>query len=179
MGSTHPTRKSKKAQEANSAANTFSAIAAELVDKKRREGKATNTVDKTEWLLGLALPAIGSRPIKEIAAPEVVSVLRKAESRGKLETAKRLRTTIGQVFRYAVATGRADADPTGALAGAITSPVAKHRAAIVAPKVFGALLRSIASYEGSPETIAALELLALTFVRPGELRSAEVEGVRS
>ncbi len=154
-------------------ANTFEAIAAEVINKKRREGKATNTVDKAEWLLGLALPAIGPRPIKEIAAPDILAVLRKIESRGKLETAKRLRATIGQVFRYAVATGRADADPTGALRGAIASPVVKNRAAIVEPKAFGALLRSIAGYEGSPETVAALELLALTFVRPGELRSAE------
>ena len=166
-------KKQAKAARASSAANTFEAIAAELVDKKRREGKAANTVGKSEWLLSLALPAIGTRPIKEIAAPDILAVLRKVESRGKLETAKRLRATIGQVFRYAVATGRADADPTGALAGAIASPVVRHRPAIVGPKAYGALLRSIVSYEGSPETLAALELLALTFVRPGELRSAE------
>jgi integrase len=166
-------KKQAKAAQASSAANTFEAIAAELVDKKRREGKAANTVGKSEWLLSLALPAIGTRPIKEIAAPDILAVLRKVESRGKLETAKRLRATIGQVFRYAVATGRANADPTGALAGAIASPVVRHRAAIVGPKAYGALLRSIVSYEGSPETLAALELLALTFVRPGELRAAE------
>ncbi len=166
-------KKQAKAAQASSPANTFEAIGAELVDKKRREGKAANTIGKSEWLLSLALPAIGTRPIKEIAAPDVLAVLRKVESRGKLETAKRLRATIGQVFRYAVATGRADADPTGALAGAIASPVVRHRAAIVGPKAYGALLRSIVSYEGSPETLAALELLALTFVRPGELRSAE------
>jgi integrase len=166
-------KKRAKAAQASSAANTFEAISAELVDKKRREGKAANTVGKSEWLLSLALPAIGTRPIKEIAAPDILAVLRKVESRGKLETAKRLRATIGQVFRYAVATGRADADPTGALAGAIASPVVRHRAAIVGPKAYGALLRSIVSYEGSPETLAALELLALTFVRPGELRAAE------
>jgi integrase len=166
-------KKQAKAAQARSAANTFEAIGAELVDKKRREGKATNTLGKSEWLLSLALPAIGARPIKEIAASDILAVLRKVESRGKLETAKRLRATIGQVFRYAVATGRADADPTGALAGAIASPVVRHRAAIVGPKAYGALLRSIVSYEGSPETLAALELLALTFVRPGELRSAE------
>ena len=166
-------KKQAKAAQASSAANTFEAIGAELVDKKRREGKATNTVGKSEWLLSLALPAIGARPIKEIAAPDILAVLRKVESRGELETAKRLRATIGQVFRYAVATGRVDADPTGAMAGAIASPVVRHRAAIVGPKAYGALLRSIVSYEGSPETLAALELLAVTFVRPGELRSAK------
>jgi integrase len=80
---------------------------------------------------------------------------------------------IGQVFRYAVATGRADSHPTGALKGAIASPIERHRAAIIERKAFGALLRSIAAYQGSPETSAGLQLLALTFVRPGELRSAE------
>jgi integrase len=166
-------KKQAKIDRANSADNTFAAVAAELVDKKRREGKADLTVGKAEWLLSLASPALGNRPIKEIAAPEVLAVLRTVESRGKLETAKRLRATIGQVFRYAVATGRAEADPTGALSGAIASPVVRHRSAIVEPKAFGALLRAMATYEGAPETLAALELLALAFVRPGELRLAE------
>jgi integrase len=166
-------KKQTKIERAKSAENTFAAIASELVDKKRRERKAAVTVSKTEWLMSLAMPALGNRPIKEITAPDILTVLRTVESRGKLETTKRLRATVGQVFRYAVATGRADADPTGALAGAIAAPVARHRAAIVAPEAFGALLRAIATYEGAPETVAAIELLALTFVRPGELRSAE------
>ncbi len=166
-------KKQTKLERATSAANTFEAIAKELVEKKRGEGKAFNTIMKTEWLLSFANPMIGARPVKEIGAPEVLAVLRTVESRGRRETAKRLRATIGQVFRYAVATARAEGDPTGALAGALAAPVVKHRAAIVEPKAFGGLLRSIASYEGSPETLAALELLALTFVRPGELRSAE------
>jgi integrase len=166
-------KKQAKIERAIAAENTFATIAAELVEKKRREQKAVVTVAKSEWLLSLAVPALGNRPIREIAAPEVLAVLRTVESRGKLETAKRLRATVGQVFRYAVATGRAESDPTAALSGAIAAPVIKHRAAIVAPKAFGALLRAIASYEGAPETVAALELLALTFVRPGELRSAE------
>jgi integrase len=166
-------KRQAKIEKANAAENTFASIAAELVEKKRREGKAGVTVGKAEWLLSLASPILGARPVKEITAPDILAVLRMVESRGKLETAKRLRATIGQVFRYAVATGRADSDTTGALAGAIASPIVKHRAALVEPKAFGALLRSIAAYEGSPETLAALELLALTFVRPGELRSAE------
>ncbi len=77
------------------------------------------------------------------------------------------------MFRYAVATGRASADPTAALRGAIASPVVTHRAAIVDPKAFGGLLRATTTYEGAPETRIALEVLALTFVRPGELRAAE------
>ena len=84
-----------------------------------------------------------------------------------------MRAAIGQVFRYAIAVGRTDADPKGALKGAIPSPPANHRAAIVEPKGFGALLRAVAGYQGAPETRIALDLLALTFVRPGELRAAE------
>jgi integrase len=164
-------KKQAKIEKASAAKNTFATIAAELIEKKRRERRAIVTLSKTEWLLGLATPALGNRPITEITAPQILGVLRTVESRGKLETAKSLRATVGQVFRYAVATGRAESDPTGALSGAIAAPVPKHRAAIIVPQAFGALLRAISAYE--PETVAALELLALTFVRPGELRSAE------
>lgn len=166
-------KKIAKAAFASASANTFDAIADELLDKKRREAKADRTIAKVEWLLGLARPVIGARPITELTAPEILAVLRKVEARGCLETACRLRGTIGEVFRFAVATGRADSDPTGALKGALAAPIVQHRAAIIEPKAFGGLLRAIASYEGSPETSAALELLAMTFVRPGELRSAE------
>ena len=166
-------KKLAKAAKAAANANTFEAIAAELLDKKRREAKAEKTLSKLEWLLSLARPAIGPRPITEITAPEVLAVLRGVESRGAHETAHRLRATIGEVFRFAVATGRAESDPTGALKGALITPTVNHRAAIIEPKAFGGLLRALAGYDGAPETRAALELLALTFVRPGELRAAE------
>lgn len=166
-------RKQEKLGAANAAANSFSAIAKEVVDKKRAEAKADVTISKSEWLLTFANDALGSRPISEISAAEILVVLRKVEMRGRLESARRLRSAMGQVFRYAIATGRAENDPTIALRGAIASPVEKHRAAIIEPKAFGGLLRAIASYDGAPETTAALELLALTFVRPGELRTAE------
>lgn len=162
-----------KATKAAASANTFNAIASELLDKKRNEGKADRTLDKIEWLLNLARPTIGPRPIGELTAPEVLAVLRVVEARGRRETARRLRATIGQVFRYAVATGRAVADPTSALKGALAAPIVQNRAAIIDPKAFGGLLRAIAGYQGAPETRLALELLALTFVRPGELRAAE------
>lgn len=165
-------KKSAALAKANAEANTFDTIASELLDKKRREAKAERTLGKLEWLLSLASPAIGSRPIAEITAAEVLAVLRTVESRGRHETARRLRATIGQVFRYAIATGRSEADPTGALKGALIAPMVQHRAAIIEPKSFGALLRAIETYEGAPETRAALELLTLTFVRPGELRAA-------
>lgn len=166
-------RKLGKAAKAKASANTFNALADELLEKKRVERKASRTFDKVEWLLNLARPDLGERPIAQITAPEILRVLKVVEARGRLESANRLRATIGQVFRFAVATGRADMDPTAALRGAIASPVVKHRAAIVEPKAFGGLLRAVAGYEGTPETKAALELLALTFARPGEVRAAE------
>src|SRR4030088_1113536 len=138
-------RKLDKVAKAKASANTFNSLADELLEKKRVEGRAERTFDKVEWLLSLARPDLGSRPIAEIMAPEVLRVLKAVEARGRLETAKRLRATIGQVFRFAVATGRADTDPTASLRGAIASPAVQHRAAIVEPKAFGGLLRAIAS----------------------------------
>jgi integrase len=156
-------------------ANTFEVLAGEYVEKKRKEGKAARTISKLEWLLGIAKRTLGSRPITGIGAPEVLNVLRAVEAREKLETAKRLRAVIGSVFRYAMATGRAQSDPTIALRGALIAPVVRHRAAIVTPAEFGSLLRSIDGYQGMPEVRIALQLLALTFVRPGELRGATWE----
>jgi integrase len=102
-----------------------------------------------------------------------LAVLKEVEARGTHETARKLRTAIGDVFRFAIATARADNDPTGALRGALVAPTVKPRAAIVVPKAFGGLLRAIEDYDGTLETRYALALLALTFVRPGELRAAE------
>ena len=97
----------------------------------------------------------------------------KVETRGRHKTARRLRSTIGSVFRYAIATARADNDPTFALRGALTTPKVKPRAALNDPKAVGALLRSVLGYEGQPTTKAALQLMAFLFPRPGELRLAE------
>jgi integrase len=153
-------------------AATFEALAAEYLAKKCKEGKASATIGKLEWLFGIANRMLGPRPISSITAPEILQVLRGVEAREKLESAKRLRALIGSVFRYAVATGRATDDPTAALRGALASPVVRHRAAIVEPTAFGALLRAIDGYQGMPEVRAGLQLLALTFARPGELRAA-------
>ena len=165
-------KKAAKMARAEAGANTFEAIARELADKKRRDGKAAATLRKFEWFMSFALPALGSRPIGEISAREVLVVLKDIEARGVHETARKLRTAIGDVFRYAIATARAENDPTTALRGALVAPTVTPRAAIVAPKAFGGLLRAIEDYQGANETRAALELLALTFVRPGELRAA-------
>jgi integrase len=166
-------RKLQKLVKAETSASTFDAIAADLLAKKRKEAKADATMAKAEWLLRLASPFIGSRPVAEITVPELAAVLNAVADRGRLETAKRLRAAMGQVFRYAMANGLASADPTTALRGTVAAPATRHQAAIIEPKAFGGLLRAISGYEGAPETRMALELLALTFVRPGELRSAE------
>ena len=141
--------------------------------RTEREGRAVPTLNKTRWLLGFATSVIGDRPIAEITAPELLAVLRKVESRGRYETARRLRGVCGQVFRYAVATGRAERDPTSDLRGALTAPKVKHRAAVIEPKSIGAMLRAIDGFDGQVTTAAALKLAAILFVRPGELRNAE------
>lgn len=154
-------------------ANTFGAIAEEYVAKLEREARAGATIHKVRWLLAFARPILGDRPVAEVTSPEVLVVLRTVEARGRLESARRLRSTIGSVFRYAIATGRAENDPTFALKGALSPPVLKHRAAITDPHRFGALLRAIDGFDGQPTTLAALQLMALLFPRPGELRMAE------
>ena len=118
-------------------------------------------------------PWLGSRPIADIKAPELLAVLRRIESRGAQETAHRAMQNCGQVFRYAVATGRAERDPTGDLRGALPPPKEKHHASIIEPKRIGELLRAIDDYEGYFVTKSALRLAPLVFVRPGELRRAQ------
>ncbi len=161
-----------KRVEKESTRHTFRAIAAELVKKKRSENKADATIVKLEWLLGMANEVIGDRPIREISAAEVLAVLRKFEARGIHETANRLRSKIGAVFRYAIATARADNDPTGALKDALTRPTVTPRPAITRKEPLGALLRSIDGFDGQPATCAALKLIAILAPRPGELRLA-------
>jgi integrase len=118
-------------------------------------------------------PWIGRRPIADIAAPEVLGVARRIEKRGALETAHRAIRNCGQVFRYAIATGRAKNDPTGALRGALPPFKGGHLAAATDPKQFAQVLRAIDGYEGTPVVSCALRLAPLVFVRPGELRHAE------
>ena len=118
-------------------------------------------------------PWIGARPITEIKAPELLAVLRRVESRGALESAHRIRGNLRQIFRYAVATGRAERDPAADLKGALPQPQEKHRAAITEPAKVGELLRAIDGYQGGFVVKCALKFAPLVFVRPGELRHAE------
>jgi integrase len=157
---------------ARAGGNSFREIAEELLEKHAREERSQRTLKKNRWLLGPALDAFGDRPIGEITAPELLHALRSFEQRGRYEAARRLRSVAGMVFRYAIATGRATRDISMDLRGALTTPKVQHRAAITEPKEVGALLRAIDGYSGQPTTRIALQLAALVFVRPGEIRQA-------
>lgn len=148
---------------------TFGRIAAEWLDK---QPFAPVTRAKAIWMLELA-PELRDRPIADISPPEVLTVLMDIEARGTHETAHRVKQRIGQVFRYAIATGRAERDVTSDLRGALTPVVSTSRAAIIDPAQVGELLRAIDGYQGQPATQAALRLAPLLFVRPGELRAME------
>lgn len=165
--------KEERAAKLAVAENTFRAIASELLAKDQKEGKAETTLKKKRWLLGMAFADLGGRPITVITAKEILDCIRKVEAVGNLETARRMRGTIGQVFRYAIATARADTDPTAGLRGALTAPTVSHHAAVTTSDQFGALVRAVWAYEGMPETRIALQLMALLYPRPGELRQAE------
>lgn len=153
--------------------NTFKAIAEEWLVKIEREERAPVTLRKVRWLLNIAEPMIGSRPISKLTAQEILAVLRKVEANGRYESARRMRSVISRVFRYAIATARADRDLAADLRGALITPKVKHHAAITAPKEVGALLRAIDGYAGHELTAVALRLTPHLFVRPGELRQAE------
>jgi integrase len=168
-------KRSDRLEATLKAANSFKAVAGEYIEKCEREGRASVTVGKARWLLSLFEPTICARPIEEISPAELLAAIKRVEGRGNLETARRMRSLASRVFRFAVATSRASADPAAALRGALIAPKAKHRAAILDPKGVGALLRAIEGYDGQPMTQLALKLAPHVFVRPGELRQAEWE----
>ena len=152
---------------------TFEVIAREWHEKFKGSwstGHAATNMRRMELDL---FPWIGSRPISDIKAPELLAVLRRVESRGVIETAHRIRTIAGQIFRYAVATGRAERDPSADLKDALPPIPRKNFAAITEPKEVGPLLRTLDGYQGHFVVKCALRLAPLFFVRPGELRHAE------
>ncbi|HET8898515.1 MAG TPA: integrase arm-type DNA-binding domain-containing protein [Rhodanobacteraceae bacterium] len=164
-------RRAQKAEQAKAAANTFGAVVAEWL-AKQRPSMAPVTRAKAEWQVRLAQP-LHARPLVEITAPEVLALLRKIEATGTNETAHRVKARIGQVFRYAIATGRAERDPTADLRGALAPVVSTPRAAVTDPAQVAGLLRALAGYVGQPTTAAALRLSPLLFARPGNLRAME------
>lgn len=167
-------RKRGKIAAKINAANTFAAVAREYIETKMvGEARAKATISKAHWFLEQLEPAIGKMPIAEVDQQMLLAALMRVQMRGRFETAKKCRSFAGRVFRYAAATGRCSSDPAHLLKGALTTPKARHYAAILEPAKLGELLRAIDSFTGGTVTKAALEIAPHVFVRPGELRHAE------
>ena len=169
----------RKAQKQSKIQDTeiFELIAREWHERFKPSWSVGHASKIMTRLEGDVFPYMGTKLIKDIKAPELLTVLRRVEARGTFELAHRIRTICGQVFRYAVSTGRAERDPAADLRGALSPVKTINRAAIIEPKKVGELLRAIDGYQGSFIVKCALKLAPLFFVRPGELRNAEWEEV--
>ena len=166
-------RKAQKSIQIEQHENSFEAIAREWHGKYSSnwaDSHAKKIIRRFELYI---FPWLGTRPIAEITSPELLAVLRRVESKGILETAHRTQQNCGQVFRYAIATGRSERDPSADLRGALAPVKHGRMSTITDPKKIGELLRAIDGYEGTPVAKCALKLAPLVFVRPGELRHAE------
>lgn len=166
-------RRTLKAEQRERAANSFEAVAREWHTKNASSWTPEHAERILRRLEANIFPWLGARPVAEVSAPELLAAVRRIESRGAIDTAHRALQNCGQVFRYAVATGRAERDPSGDLRGALPPVRSRRFATITDPKRIGALLRAIEGYEGSFVVRCALKLAPLVFVRPGELRHAE------
>jgi integrase len=166
-------RKQEKLMALDAALNTFEAVAREWFEKHSPNWEASYSKKLLARLEANIFPWLGHRPIRDIKAPELLSVLRRVESRGVLETAHRLMNYCGNIYRYAVATGRTERDISADLRGALPPSTPRHHASVTEPRDVAALLRAIDGYRGSNVTRYALQLAPLVFVRPGELRKAE------
>lgn len=165
-------RKRDKLTAVFKAANTFGEIAKEYIDKQVAQGQADTTTQKANWLLEQLAP-IASFPAADIKPIDLLAALKRIEAKGKYETARRCRSFAGRVFRYAVATGRGESDPSAILRGALIVPKVKHHAAILDPSQMGELLRAIDAYSGHAITRLAMQVSPHVMARPGELRMAQ------
>ena len=161
------------AKELGKSEHTFNKVADSFVKKLTKEGRSPATLSKLNWLLKDARKDFGHIPIATITAPMILKTLRKREKLGHYETAHRMKSRIGGVFRFAVASGITDNDPTYALKDALIRPKVTHRAAITTQEGLKELLKAIEDYTGSRQTIIALKLLMQFACRPGELRQAK------
>ena len=168
-------RKAEKAARVDRAAGSFEVVAREWHAKQSETWAAGHAERVLRRLVLYVFPRIGGEPIGSVTGPQLLDVLRRIEARGTVETAHRVKESLGAIFRYAVATHRALHDPSVALKGALATPANKSYAAITEPKQVGELLRAIRGYSGAEITRCALQLLPLVFVRPGELRAARWE----
>src|SRR5450830_259279 len=166
-------RKALKTVNLSNGENTFEIVAREWI-ASHMVNKATTHKEKVLRRFELYLfPWIGSKPIADITAPEVLVAIKRIESLNILETAHRALQTAGQVFRYAVQTGRAVRDVTADLKGALPATTIKHMAAFTEPKDVAELLRAIDGFSGTLTVQSALRIAPLVFVRPSELRMAK------
>lgn len=166
-------RKATKAARADAVANSFEVVAREWFGKYSPRWAPSHADKLIQRLERDIFPWLGSRPIADISAADLLETLQRIEDRGALETAHRAKQNCSQVFRYAIATRRADRDPSADLKGALPPVVRSHFAAITDPKEVGDMLRKLDIYKGHLVTRCALALAPLLFVRPGELRAAE------
>ncbi len=164
-------KEAKRLSTLNSA-NTFEVVAREWFEKRQHEWAPSSARSKRIYLENHLLPKVAQRPISEITAREVLAVLRVIEERGTLDTARRVMQMCGQIFMYAIATGRVDRNPVPDLRGALKTPVVKHHSFLKAGEL-PQYLKSVEAYDGSLQTKLALRLLLLTFVRTNELRGAQ------
>lgn len=165
-------RKIQKAAKAEQAVNSFEAVAREWYAKHLPNWAVSHAEKIIRRLECDVFPWLGKRPIAEIGAPDLLKVLRRVEGRGALDTAHRVHQNCGQILRYAVATGRAQRDPSADLRGALPPAKHTHFASITDPSQVGELLRAIDGFRGTFVVQSALRLAPLFFVRPGELRKA-------
>lgn len=170
-------RKVQKSARLERAANSFEVIAREWYARNLASWADSHASKIIRRLENDVFPWIGSRPIAEIGAQELLTVLRRIEGRGALDSAHRAHQNCSQVFRYAVATGRADRDPSGDLRGALAPARHTNFASITNPQEVGDLLRAIDGFRGTFVVSCALKLAPMLFVRPGELRRAEWSGI--
>ncbi|MHB1214233.1 MAG: tyrosine-type recombinase/integrase [Thiobacillus sp.] len=166
-------RKQQKAIKTERASNSFEVVAREWFAKYSRNWAPSHGKKIISRLENDLFPWIGGRPVADITAPDLLAALRRIEARGAVETAHRAKQNAGQVFRYAVATGRALRDPSQDLRGALTPWKPQHYPAITEPKEIGPLLRAMDAFTGTFAVKCALTLAPMLLVRPGELRQAE------
>lgn len=165
-------RQAQKASRLERAANSFEVLAREWYEKQAGTWSPSHGIRILRRFERDVFPLIGGLPVADITAPVLLDAIRKIEARGAVETAHRAMQNCGQVFRYAIATGRADRDPTPDLRGALSPVQGTHFAAVTEPIEAGRLLRQLDAYQGGYAVRAALKLAPLVFVRPGELRNA-------
>jgi len=166
-------RKATKAARAEQSANSFEVIAREWYARHAANWVPSHGDRIIRRLERDIFPWLGNKPVAGVTAPQLLEVIRRIEQRGALETAHRALSNCGQVFRYAVATGRAERDPSGDLRGALPPVKGTHFASVTEPAKVAEILRALDGYEGTLPVRCALRLAPLVFVRPGELRHAE------